>query len=124
MQTYKEKVAILATVESIDEIEIYLPPDVENGFLPVDGWVKVMFLKDTTIRVKPKTLTRTITTPVPVTLEWSLEHPESLVYAAYHGHITGERACMHAPGIYRAGLIFHTQEEAKAAHDAFVESVK
>jgi hypothetical protein len=124
MQTYKEKVAILASVDSLEDLLIKVPEvDKLLGLQCAKQWSDRVFNIDATLSVKPKTITRTITTPVPVSSEWAIQHIVKSVYLATKPFATMNLSDV-SETIFKLGLVFETQSEAQAAHDALLESMK
>jgi hypothetical protein len=123
MQTYKEKAAILASADSLDDVEV-MHPDWErpNDWSKATYWMDRMFIDGYTIRVKPKTLIRTITTPAPVSVDWARANPTALVCG--YINLSLRKACEYTDHFIESGLVFHTVEDAEAALKAFTESMK
>ncbi len=123
MQTFAEKVNILKAVVdaggSIDDVELKTP----IGWESVRGSMNTAFVEGACIRAKPKTLTRTIITPVPVTLEWAKDNKDESCYFIFCEG-AGRAAGLFTWAQVSAGLVFHTAEDAEAALKAFTESMK
>jgi hypothetical protein len=124
MQTFKEKVAILAQADSMRDLQ-FCNPDLEQ-----DEWCELAdreayaLLYNSTLRLKPKTITRTITTPIPITLQWAEQNPNSTVFNCLTNLNFGVCVNEISDFIYKAGLVFATKADADFAHNAFLESMK
>lgn len=122
MQTFTEKAAILKIVAdaggSLEDVEIFMGETWDN----VQDQPQYILNNYYQIRIKHKTLTRTITTPLPVTLEWAKENPTALVCG--YINLSLRKACEYTDHFIESGLVFHTTEDAEAALKAFTESMK
>ncbi len=67
-------------------------------------------------------LTRTITTLVPVTLEWARTNLNAMVCGYINRSL--RKVCEYTDHFIESGLCFYTEEDAATACKAFTESMK
>jgi hypothetical protein len=124
MQTYKEKVAILASVDSLDKIEANIAKTKgELRWYAAHESIHDIFLEKTTLRVRRVNINRIISSPTPLTAEWAKINKGKNVYLLSHPHQPFEIDLVD-DSLVRLGFVFETEQDARMAHAAFVESMK
>jgi hypothetical protein len=131
-QTYQQKVAIMAKAGSLEQIEIRDVSQSESAWfnctvnlqaLPLSIFILNSSLE---FRVKPKTVTRTFVTPMPVTREWIDENPNSYIYLVYGGLESAQAVLKYDAHIAALdlGFMYKSKEDRDAAVAAMKESMK